>query len=298
MNEYFDTIIIGAGTAGLTAAIYTARSERSVLVLESSSIGGQISTSPLVENYPGFMNMSGMEFSEKLYEQATALGVKISFEDVTKIETVGNDKYVYSDDNKRSCKKIIIASGQKPRKLGVENEEKLTGIGVSYCAICDGPFYKNKTVAVAGGGNAALQSVRLLAGICKKVYMIHRRDTFRGERIQAGELEKMENIEFVLNSNITELSGDKKLTGITVKNTQTNQLRQLEADGLFISVGHTPNSDIFKGLIDLDEYGYIIAAEDCKTNINGIYAAGDCRKKTIRQLTTAAADGTVAAMAE
>ncbi|MCI8590288.1 MAG: thioredoxin-disulfide reductase [Clostridiales bacterium] len=301
MIDFYDTIIIGAGPAGLTAAIYTARNEKSVLVLESAGIGGQISLSPLVENYPGFEKISGSELSDKLYEQALALGVTIVIEEATRIEVnPDGTKSVYSEagEIKRSCRKIIIATGQKHRMLGLDNEEKLIGRGVSYCAVCDGPFFKNKTVAVVGGGSSALQSAKLLSGLCQKVYLIHRRDEFRGEQRLANELKQIPNIEFVLKSTIEQIEGDNALTGVIVSHTDTKEKRTLALDGLFIYIGHIPNNEICKGLVSLDDYGYIIAAEDGRTNIDGIYAAGDCRTKAVRQLTTAAADGTVCALAE
>ena len=299
MSEFYDTIIIGAGTAGLTAAIYTARAEKSVLVLESNGIGGQISSAPVVENYPGFKTISGMEFSNKLFEQATALGVELVLEDASKIEVENGERYVYSEKSsvKRTCNKIIIATGRTPRKLGLEGEDKLAESGVSYCAVCDGAFYKNQTVAVTGGGNTALQSAKLLSGICKKVYLIHRRDEFRGEKKLSLELEKIDNIEFVLNSSVDSFIGENDLTGIGVINNKTGEKKNIPADGLFVCTGHIPNNEIFRGVIDLNEQGYIIATENCKTNIEGVYAAGDCRTKNVRQLTTAAADGTQCALA-
>ena len=301
MSNFYDTIIIGAGPAGLTAAIYTARNEKSAIVLESAGIGGQISLSPLVENYPGFEKISGSELSDKLYEQALSLGVTIAIEEATRIEiNPDGTKSVYSESGKvkRTCHKIIIATGQKHRKLGLDNEEKLIGRGVSYCAVCDGPFFKNKTVAVVGGGSSALQSAKLLSGMCQKVYLIHRRDEFRGEQKLANELKQIDNIEFMLKSTVTQIEGDKALTSVVLTSTDTNEKRTLTLDGLFIYIGHIPNNDIFKGLVDMDDYGYIRATEDGRTNLEGVYAAGDCRTKAVRQLTTAAADGTVCALAE
>ncbi|MCL2512525.1 MAG: FAD-dependent oxidoreductase [Oscillospiraceae bacterium] len=296
MINFYDTIIIGAGTAGLTAAVYTARMGKTALVLESSGIGGQISSSPLVENYPGFESISGAEFSGRLYEQALALGVTVELEDANKIE-ITETRNVYSENGeiKRSCNKIIIAAGQRPRKLGLQDEEKFEGNGISYCAVCDGPFYKNKTVAVVGGGNSALQSAKMLSDICGKVYLVHRKDYFKGEQILADELKTVKNVEFILNSRIEKYTGADKLSGVALIN-KNNKKSFLPADGLFVTIGHIPNTEIFKGVINLDGNGYIIASEDCKTNIEGVYAAGDCRTKNVRQLTTAAADGTVCAL--
>ena len=301
MSHFYDTIIIGAGTAGLTAAIYTARNEKSALVMESAGVGGQISLSPLGENYPGFEKISGAEFSDKLYEQALALGVELVLEEAEKIETAPDgSKVVYSEGGavKRTCRKLIIATGQKHRKLGLANEEKLTGRGVSYCAVCDGPFFKKKTVAVVGGGSSALQSARLLAGLCEKVYLIHRREQFRGEQLLAGQLADLANVEFVLNSTVQGLEGEDKLTALTVVRTDTGAQTRLPVDGLFVYIGQLPNTEICKGVVQIDDYGYIVAAEDCRTSVPGIFAAGDCRTKSIRQLTTAAADGTVCALAD
>ncbi|NMP37493.1 MAG: FAD-dependent oxidoreductase [Clostridiales bacterium] len=292
----YDVIIIGAGCAGLTAAVYAARAGKSVLVLEAENIGGQISFSPKVENFPSIKQISGSEFADNLFEQASALGVELELERVTKIVD-GEIKKVYTEDGVHECRCIIIATGVKHRQLGAEREEDFVGKGVSYCAICDGAFYKGKTVAVAGGGNSALQSAALLSGMCEKVYLIHRRDTFRGEQAKADELRTMPNVELVLNSIITDLAGEDALTGVTVCTSQGGECRDIPLDGLFVSVGQIPENSVFADLVELDESGYIVAGEDCKTNIKGIFAAGDCRTKSIRQLTTAAADGSVAALA-
>ncbi len=295
----FNTVIIGAGTAGLTAAIYTARKSKSVLVLESTGIGGQIATSPCVENYPGFESISGIEFSDKLYEQALSYGITLEFEQASKIEVNSEGKkFVYTENNQKkySCEKIIIATGVKHRHLELEGEDTLSG--VSYCAVCDGAFYKGKDVAVVGGGSSALQSTRLLSGLCNKVYLIHRRDSFRGEQKLADEIAKLPNVQFVLNSNITKLNGENQLSGITVTNKETGENTNISINGLFIYIGQIPQNEIFKSTVDLDENGYIVANEDCKTSLEGIFAVGDCRTKAVRQLTTAAADGTVAALAE
>lgn len=301
MSQKYNTIIIGAGTAGLTAAIYTARKSKSVLIIESTGIGGQISFSPCVENYPGFSKISGSEFSDKLYEQCLDLGVEIELETVTKIE-VNKDgkKLVYSDDDTvvRECEKIIIATGVEHRKLGLQNEEQLTGHGVSYCAVCDGAFFKGKTVAVVGGGSSALQSVRLLSDICQKVFLIHRRSEFRGEQKLADELKALNNVEFILDSTVEKLNGENQLESILVKNKSDNSEKEIVINGLFIYVGQIPNNEIFRGVVDLDDGGYIVASENCRTNINGVFAAGDCRTKAVRQLTTAASDGSVAALSD
>ncbi len=294
----YNTIVVGAGTAGLTAAIYTARKNESVLILEGTGIGGQIATSPCVENYPGFSSISGAEFSDHLFNQVTALGADFEFEEVLGIKKNDDGSItVTSDGNTRTCNKLILATGVHHRKLGLADEERLSGKGVSYCAVCDGAFFKGKTVAVVGGGSSALQSVKLLSGLCQKVYLIHRRDEFRGEQRLADELKAIENVEFILNSTVEKLTGDKVLQSITVKNKLTDETSEIALEGLFVYIGQIPNNAAFGDVVALDEAGYIIAGEDCKTNVEGIYAAGDCRTKKVRQLTTAAADGSVCALA-
>lgn len=292
----YDIVIIGAGTAGLTAAIYAARAGKKVLILENEGIGGQIATSPKVENYPGFHEISGMEFSDKLYSQADALGVELELDRAEKIIDNGETKTVKTEYSEFTCKAVIIATGVKHRHLGIEAEEKYMGRGVSYCAVCDGAFYKGKDVAVVGGGNSAVQSAIMLSNICNKVYLIHRRDEFRCEKKLSDEVRAIENIELVLNSTVKDLEGEGKLSAIVTEN-KNGEIKTINAEGLFVLVGQIPENSAFSDLITLDESGYIVAGEDCKTNIEGVFAAGDCRTKEIRQLTTAAADGSVAALA-
>ncbi len=292
----YDIVIIGAGTAGLTAAIYAARAGKKVLILENESIGGQIATSPKVENYPGFSEISGMEFSDRLYEQASALGVELELDRAEKIIDNGESKTVKTEYGEFTCKAVIIATGVKHRHLGIEAEEKYMGRGVSYCAVCDGAFYKGKDVAVVGGGNSAVQSAIMLSNICNKVYLIHRRDEFRCEKKLSDEVRAIENVELVLNSTVKDLQGEGKLSTIVTEN-KSGEIKEINAEGLFVLVGQIPENGAFADIITLDESGYIVAGEDCKTNIDGVFAAGDCRTKAIRQLTTAAADGSVAALA-
>ncbi len=289
-----DVLIIGAGTAGLTAAIYAARAGKSVSVLEAETVGGQISSSPRVENFPGTASMSGAEFSDRLFEQALAFGIEFDLDEVSAISKEEAGFVLTSERGKYEAKSVILALGAKHRKLGVDREDELSGI--SYCAVCDGAFYKGKTVAVVGGGSAALQSAELLSGICEKVYLIHRRDEFRGESVLASRLSEKENVEFVLNSSVSELLGDRELSGLRVVS-KSGEARELPVSGLFVAIGQSPSNEKFKNIAELDEAGYIIAGEDCRTKTPGVFAAGDCRTKAIRQLTTAAADGTVAAMA-
>ncbi|MBP5608776.1 MAG: thioredoxin-disulfide reductase [Lachnospiraceae bacterium] len=291
-----DIIIIGAGTAGLSAAIYALRAGKSVLLMEQLTYGGQIINTPEVENYPGIKSISGFDFAQGLYEQAEALGAELKYEQVTGIED-GEVKKVKTSGGEYECKAIILATGAKNRPLGLDKETEFIGSGISYCATCDGAFFKGRVVAVNGGGNTALEDALFLSNYCKKVYLIHRRDEFRGEVKQVEKLKEKENIEFVLNSTITELLGESELKGVKVHDKVSGEDKDLELDGLFIAIGQMPENAAFAPLIELDKGGYIVAGEDCKTNVEGIFAAGDCRTKTVRQLTTAAADGAVAALA-
>ncbi len=291
-----DIIIIGAGTAGLTAAIYGVRAGKSVLVFESGIFGGQIVNSSEVENFPGIKRITGADFAMNLYEQALELGTEFQMNAVTGIDINNGSKSIVTSKSKYTCRTIIIASGNKKRPLGLEKETQLIGNGVSYCATCDGGFFKGRDVAVVGGGNTALEDSIYLSEYCKKVYVIHRRDTFRGEEKLVEVLEKRENVEFILNTSVTQLSGNSRLEGIELTNLVDDSKSSLEIQGLFVAIGQIPQNAPFSPPVDLDEAGYIIAGEDCKTNIIGIFAAGDCRTKTFRQLSTAAGDGTVAAL--
>lgn len=289
-----DIIIIGAGTAGLTAAIYGVRAGKSVLVLESYSYGGQIINATEVENYPGIIKISGFDFATGLYEQAVSLGAEISMEKVISVEDNGTEKKVVTEENEYTCKSVIIATGAKNRPLGVENEEKFVGRGISYCATCDGAFFKGKEVAVVGGGNTALEDAMFLSEYCRKVSLIHRRDSFRGEEYLVEKLSEKGNVAFILNSQVTAITGEDMLEEIVVENNITKEKQRIKAEGLFIAIGQIPNNDVFRNVVELDDKGYIVAGEDCRTKAKGIFAAGDCRTKEIRQLATAAADGAVA----
>lgn len=292
----FDVVIVGAGTAGLSAAIYAVRAGKSALVLEAASYGGQIINTPEVANYPGIKNISGFEFATDLYEQATSLGAKVVYEKVTGIKNLGNTKVVVTGSNEYECKAVILATGAKNRPLGLANEKEWIGQGISYCATCDGAFFKNKVVAVAGGGNTALEDAAYLANYCSKVYVIHRRDQFRGEEHELQSLKAKENVEFILNTNIVELLGTDGLEGLRLKNNVTNEECTLSVNGLFIAIGQMPDNIPFSNLVEISDQGYIVASENCQTNEAGIFTAGDCRTKTVRQLTTAAADGAIAAL--
>lgn len=295
--QQYDIIIIGAGPAGLTAAVYACRAGKSVLVLEGGAPGGQISTSPRVDNFPATPGISGMEFSSKLQEQAESFGAVVEYDNVVSVED-GEIKTVTTGmGGVYGCKALIIACGLVHRTLGVEREEDLVGSGVSYCAVCDGGFFRGSEVAVVGGGNTALEDAEYLASICSKVYLIHRRDSFRGESAAVDALKAKDNVVFVLDSVVSKIYGVMRLEGISVKNVKTGEESRLEIAGLFPAVGQIPQSDPFKGLIETDDAGYIKAGEDCLTNVPGVFAAGDCRTKSLRQLVTAASDGAVAATA-
>ncbi len=290
----FDIVIIGAGPAGLCAALYAKRSGKSVAVLEAETFGGAITLSPMVENYPATGKISGIEFSDALMQQVEELGCDIELENVLEIRN-GSVKTIICEDGEYQAKAVIIATGAKHRALGVSREEELLGKGVSYCAVCDGAFYKGKTVAVVGGGNSALTDALYLAGICKEVYLIHRRDEFRAEDSLVSRVKAKGNIKLMLDAEVSGLSGDNELEEIEI--IKRGEKIKLDAKALFVMIGRVPQNNIFRELVDLDEDGYIIAGEDTKTKIPGIYAAGDCRKKSVRQLTTAVADGTAGAIA-
>lgn len=292
--KMYDIIIIGAGPAGLTAAIYGKRALKSVLVLEAVSYGGQIINTLDIENYPVEPHISGFDFATKLYNQAKDFGAEIKFEKVTNIEDKNDYKEIITSKNTYQAKTVIIATGADNRKLGIDNEDKLVGKGVSYCATCDGNFFKNKDVAVVGGGNTALEDALYLSNVASKVYLIHRRDTFRGDPVIVEKLKLQKNIEFIYNSNVTKLLADDVLTGIEVTNND-GSIKEILISGLFVAIGKVPENENFKKLINLDESGYIIASEDCHTNIPGIFVAGDNRVKELRQLVTATSDGAIAA---
>ncbi len=296
----YDIIIIGAGTAGLSAAIYGRRSGKNVLVIEKLSYGGQIINTPEIENYPGIQKISGFEFATALNKQAKDLGAEIVSGDVTGVSANGPDNAsftVVTNKAEYEGSKVIIATGSKNRPLGLEHEKEWIGKGISYCATCDGMFFRGKTVAVAGGGNTALEDAAFLSNYCEKVYLIHRRNELRGEQKLQDNLREKENVEFVLNVAIDGIDGQDRLSSINVSDKETGEKRNIPIDGLFIAIGQMPQNEVFVPLVELDDKGYIIAGEDCKTKTPGIYAAGDCRTKEVRQLTTAAADGAVAALA-
>jgi thioredoxin reductase (NADPH) len=286
----YDIIIIGAGPAGLTAAIYARRGGKSVLVLEKAACGGQIISTLDIENYPAEPKISGVDLAKKMYNQAKELGAEFEYEKAEEIIDRGETKIVKTEDDEYEAKTVIIATGSDNRHLDLENEDKFIGRGISYCATCDGALYKGKTVAVVGGGSGALYETEYLADVVEKVYLIHRRSEFRGEEKLVEELKEKGNVEFILDSNVTKLNGKEKLESIEINHEKT-----LAVDCLFVAIGRVPSNIEFKNLINLDEKGYIEASEDCKTNIEGIFVAGDNRTKQTRQIVTATADGAVAA---
>lgn len=287
----FDVVIVGAGPAGMTAAIYLKRANKSVLVLEKEGIGGQIASSSLVENYPGYSSISGAELSNNMYEQVTNLGVDIELEEVLSIK---KDKTftIVTDSNTYEAKSVIIATGAKYRLLGLENETNLIGGGIHFCVACDGAFYKEKVVAVIGGGNSAGVNAITLADICKKVYIIQNLETLTCEEALKKELLQKENVEVKYNTLVSKINGDEKLESIEI--TGDNKKETLVIDGMFVAIGQTPQSALVKDMLKLDNYNYI-ETNECETTVEGLFVAGDCRVKKVRQLTTAVNDGTLAA---
>ena len=291
----YDIIIIGGGPAGLTAALYACRANKKTLVIEKETFGGQITFSPKVENIPGFISLTGNEFAEKLVEQVLEQGADVESCEAIEIRD-GEIKTVVTDDGEYQGKSVIIATGAKHRMLGIDGEERYVGEGISFCAVCDGAFYKNKTVAVVGGGNSALQEAILLSDTAKKVYVVQNLDFFTGEKKLVEQLEKLDNVEIILGVTVDSFVGDNELEGIVIKNS-AGETRKLEVDGLFVAIGLIPQNEAFKNVVKLDGRGYAEVDESCETETKGIFVAGDCRTKKIRQVTTAAADGAIAALA-
>ena len=290
--------IIGGGTAGLTAAIYGQRAGKTTILFEKINYGGQIVNSPKVENYPGIPGISGSEFTMQLYEQAAALEAQFRQEEVLEIEKDSDGFWlVRTSGQSYSCRSVILAGGMEHRHLGVPGEERLKGAGVSYCATCDGMFFRGRNVAVIGGGNTALQDAEFLSNYCKKVYLIHRRDTFRGEEGLVKRLAAKENVEFMLDTVVEDILGEHMVEGLHLRNKSSDTQSELAVSGVFVAVGQIPKNEPFASLVETDEGGFIVAGEDTKTSAAGVFAAGDCRTKAVRQLTTAAADGSVAALA-
>ena len=295
----YDIIVIGAGPAGLCAALYARRAEKSVLLIEKSTFGGQITHSPRVENYPGFLVMSGNELAEKLLEQVMTHGADIELDTVTGIKKTDAGFTVTTEGSSFDGRSVIIATGSKHRTLGIAREEEFVGEGVSYCAVCDGAFYKGKTVAIIGGGNTALQEAHLLSDGCKKVYVVQNLGFLTGEGALQASLAKRDNVEVIFSSVVTELVGDSEIRGIKIINTESGEESEIALDGIFVAIGQQPENEAFADVVSLNDYGYVTAGEDClpEAKHGGIFVAGDCRTKAIRQVTTATADGAVAALA-
>jgi len=296
----YDVIILGGGPAGYTAALYAARAGLSTLVLEKLFAGGQMTQTTQIDNYPGLpKGIDGVTLGMEMQAGAERFGVKTVYSEATSVSLEGNVKVIHTPQGVFECKTLIIATGADHRHLGLAKEDELIGRGVAYCAACDGMMYRGKTVAVVGGGNSAAADAALLARVAKKVYLIHRRDTLRASKVYHQPLENTSNLEFVWNSAVTELLHEDRLTGVTVTEVNTGEQRQIPLDGLFISIGRQPATEIFRGQLALDEQGYIIADETTRTSLPGVFAAGDVRTKAVRQIVTATADGAVAAhMAE
>ena len=293
----YDLIIIGAGPAGLSAAIYAGRAGLDCLILESTMYGGQITSTPEVENYPSVKKIAGWELADNLYQQAISFGAHLSFESVESIVNDGSLKTVITKENAYVCKTVIIANGAKRKHLGVEGEDEFSGKGVSYCAYCDGSFFKDKTVCVCGGGNTALEDAVYLSNLCRKVYLIHRRNEYRAQKHLIDIINKTENIIPVLPFIPVKISGENTVNSITLKNVESGEEKVLETDAVFVCIGLFPENSSFSDTVNLDENGYIISDETCKTSCDGIFAAGDTRTKELRQIVTAASDGAIAATA-
>ena len=294
-NNCFDVIIIGGGPGGYCAALYAARANLSTMVIEKFAPGGQMATTEIVENYPGFVEgINGFELGMQMKKGAERFGVKTKLAEVKSVELDKNPKLIHTSKDTFQAKTIILALGAYPRELGLPNERNLRGRGVSYCATCDGMFYKDKTVVIVGGGNTAVADAIFLAKICKKVYLVHRRDELRASKTYMESLEKTENIEFVWSSEVVEILADEFVTGVKVKSRKDDSIRMVACDGIFVAIGNVPNTELIKGQVELDESGYVPADETTRTNIPGVFAVGDMRSKPLRQIVTAVADGAVA----
>lgn len=295
----YDVIIIGAGPAGLTAAVYLRRADKSVLVLERETFGGQITHSPRVENYPGFVTMTGSELGDRLIDQVMTQGAELELDTALSIEGSAGNYTVKGERNTYNAKSVIIAVGSEHRRLGLPKEDKFTGEGISYCAVCDGAFYAGKEVAVIGGGNSALQEAVMLSKLCSKVTVIQNLAFLTGENKLKEELEKKDNVSFIFSSVVKSINGEDKFEGITLENTETKEETVLGCDGVFVAIGQKPLNEPFEKNVSLNEYGYINSDESCvpENAEKGIFVAGDCRSKRIRQVATAVSDGAVAGLA-
>lgn len=293
----YDIIIVGAGPAGLTAAVYACRAGKSVLILEKESFGGQMTYSPNIGNYPGFREISGNELADKMVDQVIALGAEIEMDAVVEIRKDPKCMAVLTENAEFFSKAVIVAAGSKHRRLGLDREEELIGSGISYCSLCDGAFYAGKDVAVAGGGNSALQDAILLAGICRKVTIVQNLSDLTGEDVLAKTVRSLENVEILYDSVVAELEGDEALKTIIIEDAKSKTRKRLDVDALFVAIGQTPENEPFGSVCFIGENGYIESDESCLTCTPGIFAAGDCRTKRVRQIVTAVADGSAAALA-
>ncbi|MBO8441541.1 MAG: thioredoxin-disulfide reductase [Firmicutes bacterium] len=295
MSNSYDVIILGAGPAGLTAALYTSRANLSVLLLDRGIYGGQMNNTGAIENYPGFSSIQGPDLSKAMYQSAVQFGVEYKYGNVLSIQDKGSEKVVKTDDNEYSCKAIVIATGSKYRTLGCLGEDTYTGRGVSYCAVCDGAFFKGKHVLVVGGGDSAIEEGEYLSKLANKVTVVHRRDQLRAQKILQDRAFKNDKMEFIWNTEVKEIHGDDtKVTSVVLHNNQTNQDSNYDVDGLFIYIGEQPVTDFVGDLPIVDDKGWIITDDAMQTKVDGIFAAGDVRKKKLRQITTAVGDGGLA----
>ena len=289
-----DIAIIGAGPAGLTAAIYAARAGYKTVIFEKNFSGGQMNLTSEIENYPGFEKISGSDLALNMEEQAKKLGVEIKNTEIKSLNKENEIFNINSSNGNYQAKKIILSLGASSKDLGIESEQRLRGMGVSYCATCDGAFFKGNDVAVVGGGNTAFEDAVYLSKICNKVYIVHRRDEFRADKILQEEAKQKENIEFIFNSEVEEITGKFEVNSIKIKNNKTNEKQEIPVNGVFIAIGTKPNSELVEGFVEKDEYGYIITDDKMRTSLDGVYAVGDIRNTNFRQIITACADGAIA----
>lgn len=295
MEHIFDMIILGGGPAGYTSALYASRAGLDTVVLEKMSVGGQMTLTDVIHNYPGFEEgIDGFTLGMKMQTGAERFGAKTEYAEVTDVDFSDIIKKVHTTNGTYLGKTVVISTGANPRKLGIPKEEEITGKGVHYCAHCDGRFYKGKTVAVVGGGNSAVSDALYLSRLAEKVYVIHRRDTLRAEKVYHKPLMSAENVEFLWHSTVAEILSDDRVTGVRIKNVKTEEEKEIKCDALFVSIGREPVTDFLKEKIDIDERGYLIADESTRTSADGVFAVGDVRTKPLRQVVTATADGAVA----
>ncbi len=299
MDNYYDIIVVGGGPAGLTAAIYALRARKSVLLIERFVAGGQVAITTNIENYPGFEAIDGQELSKRMFNQAKKLGMDVVYSDVQEYKLDGDLKTIRTYKSEYTAKAVILCMGVSARQLEVDNEKRFVGRGLSYCATCDGNFFRDKDVAVVGGGNTSFEDCLYLANIVNKIYLIHRRDAFRGDECTLGklhELEQMGKLEFVYNSTVIKLEGDDKVNGVVVQNKIDKTERGIPVSAVFVAIGRKADTNLLSDKLNLDDNGYIVTDEDMRTNIRGVYAAGDIRHKKLRQIVTATADGAIAAV--